>query len=98
MYVAADCTQAYAATKLESWIRQIVFLRPGTFVILDRVVSAKPEYKRTWLLHSRFEPKIDGRTFGIANGAGHQTPVEARGGGENGRVRVGVCPGNREAL
>lgn len=72
-YVAADCTQAYAATKLESCIRQIVFIRPGTFVILDRVTSTKPEYKKTWLLHSRFEPTIDGRTFTIVNGAGHLT-------------------------
>ena len=70
LYVAGDCTKAYAETKLESWIRQIVFLRPDTFVIFDRVVSTKPEYKKTWLLHSVREPKIDGRTFTIQNGDG----------------------------
>jgi len=70
MYVAGDCTQAYAATKLESWVRQVVFLRPDTFVIFDRVVSTRPDYKKTWLLHSRFEPQIEGSTFTIANGDG----------------------------
>ncbi len=47
-----------------------MFLRPDTFVIFDRVVSTKPEYKKTWLLHSVREPKIDGRTFTIQNGDG----------------------------
>ena len=70
MFVAGDCTKAYAATKLESWVRQIVFLRPDTFIVLDRVVSSKPEYKKTWLLHSRFEPSIGERTFTITNGDG----------------------------
>ena len=30
LYVAGDCSQAYAAAKLQSWIRQIIFLRPDT--------------------------------------------------------------------
>jgi len=71
MYVAGDCTKAYAASKLESWIRQVVFIRPDAFVILDRVVSTRPEYKKTWLLHSRHEPKIEGKTFTLTNGDGH---------------------------
>jgi hypothetical protein len=70
MYVAADCTDAYAASKLESWIRQVVFIRPDTFVILDRVVSTRPEYRKSWLLHSRYEPQIEGKTFTVTNGAG----------------------------
>lgn len=70
LYVAGDCSRAYAATKLESWIRQIVFLRPETFVILDRVVSTRPEYKKTWLLHSRYQPAVDGNRFTVTNGAG----------------------------
>lgn len=70
MFVAGDCTKAYVPEKLESWVRQIVYVRPGTFVILDRVVSTKPEYKKTWLLHSRNEAKVEGDTFTIANGDG----------------------------
>ncbi len=60
--VAADCTKAYAPSKLSQWIRQIVFLRPHTFVIFDRVVSVQPEYEKTWLLHCRTEPQIYGQT------------------------------------
>lgn len=73
LYVAGDATKAYAQTKLKSWIRQIVFVRPDTFVIYDRVVSTRPEYQKTWLLHSRFEPEINGRTFVIRNGEGRLT-------------------------
>jgi len=70
MYVAGDCTKAYTPQKLSKWIRQIVFLRPHTFVIFDRVVSTKPEYKKTWLLHSRFEPTITGNSTYVKNGKG----------------------------
>jgi hypothetical protein len=70
LYLAADCTPAYVPEKLEQWIRQIIFLRPHTFVIFDRVVSAKPEYRKTWLLHSRFEPQCGGDRITIVNGKG----------------------------
>ena len=34
-------TRAYSPKKLDCFTRQIVFARPGTFVIFDRVVSYK---------------------------------------------------------
>ncbi|MBN1421672.1 MAG: heparinase II/III family protein, partial [Planctomycetes bacterium] len=37
LHVAGDCTRAYAPEKIERFVREIVFIRPGTFVILDRV-------------------------------------------------------------
>ena len=67
LYVAGDCTGAYAPSKLERWRRQIVFVRPETFVVLDRVVSTKPEYRKTWLLHMRNEPRISGDVVTTAN-------------------------------
>ncbi|MGA2501054.1 MAG: heparinase II/III family protein, partial [Tepidisphaeraceae bacterium] len=70
LFVAGDCTKAYAPSKLGLCMRQIVFLRPGTFVIFDRVISTKAEYEKTWLLHSRFEPKFDGLSATIENGKG----------------------------
>ena len=45
LYVAGDCSKAYSAQKLEQWVRQIVFLRPGTFVIFDRVVTRDPSFR-----------------------------------------------------
>ncbi len=70
LFVAGDCTPAYAPEKLRQWVRQIVFLRPGTFVIFDRVVSTRPEYAKTWLLHMMNEPEIEGAKVTIANGPG----------------------------
>jgi hypothetical protein len=73
LYIAADCAAAYAPSKLKTWTRQIVFLRPHTFVIYDRVVSARPEYEKTWLLHSGGEPQVDGTTTVITKGKGRLT-------------------------
>ena len=70
LYVAGDCAAAYRPEKLESWVRQIVFVRPHTFVIYDRVASVKPEYAKTWLLHCRLEPVIEGTSFALKDGKG----------------------------
>ena len=51
-YVAGDCTRAYSPGKLKCFTRQIVFLRPGTFVVFDRVVACDPSYRKTWLLQA----------------------------------------------
>ncbi len=64
VYVAGDCTRAYAPQKLSCFTRQIVFLRPGTFVIFDRVRSTKPEFKKTWLLQAMKPPTTTSRPFG----------------------------------
>jgi heparin/heparan-sulfate lyase len=73
LYVAGDCTRAYSPAKLSSWVRQIVFVRPGTFVILDRVAAAKPEFEKTWVLHTHDEPKIEGAKVSATNGKGRLT-------------------------
>lgn len=70
MYVAGDCTKAYAPSKAAQVVRQLVFLRPHTFVIIDRVTSTKAEYGKTWLLHCTNEPKLGQRTAEIASGQG----------------------------
>ncbi len=73
LYVAGDCTNAYAPSKLARWTRQIVFVRPHTFVVLDRVVSTRPEYEKTWLLHMRDEPTVEGDTATVPGDAGLST-------------------------
>jgi hypothetical protein len=70
MYVAGDCTKAYSANKLEHFTRQIIFGRPGTFVIFDRVCSREPEYKKTWLLQAMKRPEESSRGLVISNGKG----------------------------
>ncbi|MCC7493504.1 MAG: heparinase II/III family protein [Fimbriimonadaceae bacterium] len=69
-YLAADCTAAYAPSKLRGWLRQLVFLRPSTVVIVDWVATTRPEYRQTWLLHSRHEPALAGSTATIVNQPG----------------------------
>jgi hypothetical protein len=70
LYVAGDYAAAYDKSKVSACRREIVFIRPCTFVILDRVTSVKAEYVKTWLLHSHNQPQIDGNEVHIENGAG----------------------------
>ena len=70
LYVAEDCTKAYSPKKLSLWVRQVIFLRPATIVVFDRVVATRAEYAKTWLLHCQDEPKVAGATTTIANGKG----------------------------
>ncbi|MBE7491892.1 MAG: heparinase II/III family protein [Planctomycetes bacterium] len=70
LFVAADVTAAYAPKKLKLWTRQIVYIRPGLFVILDRVKSTRADFAKTWLLHCRNEPALKDNTFAIKDGAG----------------------------
>ncbi len=70
VYVAGDCTRAYSPDKLACFTRQIVFLRPGTFVVFDRVVSKKPDFKKTWLLQAMKAPTKAGQNLVITNGKG----------------------------
>ena len=70
VYAAGDCTRAYRPEKLAYFTRQIMFLRPGTFVIFDRVVSRNPEFKKTWVLQAMKPPTQAGRHLAVTNGNG----------------------------
>jgi len=70
VYVAGDCTRAYSPRKLSCFTRQIVFLRPETFVIFDRVETAEPQFKKTWLLQAMKPPAASGERLIVTNGQG----------------------------
>ena len=70
LYVAGDCTRAYWPEKLGCFTRQIVFVRPDTFVIFDRVQSLNPQFKKTWLLQAMKIPSRQGQHLVITNGKG----------------------------
>jgi dienelactone hydrolase len=70
VYVAGDCTRAYSPKKLEYFRRQIVFLRPDTFVIFDLVRSKNAQFKKTWLLQAVKKPTKAGRDLVVTNGEG----------------------------
>ncbi len=56
LYVAGDATRAYTTNKVEFFTRQIVYMRPNTFVIFDRVKSRQASFKKTWLLQTMRKP------------------------------------------
>jgi len=70
LYTAGDCSRAYSPKKLDYFTRQIVFIRPGTFVIFDRVKSKNPDFKKTWLLQAMKIPAKTGSHLMITNGKG----------------------------
>jgi hypothetical protein len=59
-YVAGDATRSYSAAKLESFVRQFVYLRPNLFIIFDRVLATRADFEKRWLLHTLFEPEVAG--------------------------------------
>ncbi|RKN78983.1 heparin/heparin-sulfate lyase HepB [Paenibacillus ginsengarvi] len=68
-YLKGDLTAAYS-DKMRQFRRSFLFLNfknddvPAALLVFDRVVSAKPEFKKFWLLHSVEEPVTEGgRTF-----------------------------------
>lgn len=70
VYVAGDCTAAYSPKKLDHFTRQIVFGRPRTFVIFDRIRSREAAFKKTWLLQAMKSPKQSPQGLEITNGNG----------------------------
>jgi heparin/heparan-sulfate lyase len=73
-YLKGDLTAAYNvpsfngiySPKADTVRRSFVFLNhndqtiPGSLIILDKVVSTNPAFKKTWLLHTQNQPLTDG--------------------------------------
>ena len=68
-YALGDATRAYSPNKLRCFTRQLLYL-PGIDVLLvfDRVVSTKPEFRKTWLLHGVNMPWVSGTATASTNG------------------------------
>lgn len=76
-YLKGDITEAYKVpdylsnypSKVETVRRSFVFLNhktknlPGTLIVLDKVVSTNPTFKKTWLLHTQNQPTVNGITI-----------------------------------
>lgn len=67
-YVKGDATAAYSPDKMELFTREVYFMKPDTFVILDRVRATSQAYTKRWLLHTMNEPVISGDTVTIQEG------------------------------
>ena len=57
VFIKADCSKAYASKKMERFIRYMVFLRPGTFIIVDDVKIKNPSFKTIWNLQAMKKPE-----------------------------------------
>jgi len=70
-YLKGDITEAYSS-KVKEVKRSFVFLNlkeakiPAALIVFDKVVAAKPDFKKFWLLHSIEEPVIAGNTITIS--------------------------------
>jgi len=75
-YVVGDATDAYSSDKCELfkrhfiWFKNIKNWNHPIIVIFDEIVSTKPEFEKTWLLHSINRPKIEKNLITIKNGKG----------------------------
>ena len=105
LYSAGDLTRSYSKGKLEEFTRQIVYLRPGTFVIFDRVRSTKPEYAKTWLLQAMTAPERRDGMLVLTNGKGRlfvqgllprETRINLVSGRDLYQVEGWACPPERE--
>ncbi|MCL2640296.1 MAG: heparinase II/III-family protein [Phycisphaerales bacterium] len=63
MYVAGDFTKSYLPQKAKCVTRQIVFVRPGTFIIFDRLESTNPTFKKKFVLQPISIPEKHGKHF-----------------------------------
>jgi len=70
LYVAGDVTRSYSPAKLDYFTRQIVFIRPGTFVIFDRVKAKDASFQKTWLLQAMKKPTGEAPHLVVTNGKG----------------------------
>ncbi len=67
-YMKGDATAAYNPSKVTLFTREMVYLKPDIFVVLDRVRATSASYKKRWLLHSVNEPTITGDTVMVQEG------------------------------
>lgn len=74
-YVLGDLTPAYDNSVLRKQLRAVVYLKPDTFVIYDRVLT-EPIIVKRWLLHTTNAPTVAGGTPAVVEGNAAQGIVE----------------------
>ena len=69
-YALAQVTPMYTGRSQVSKVeREYLFLRPGTFVVFDRVVTAGAGIARIWTLNTPGAPTINGDRLSYVSGA-----------------------------
>lgn len=57
-YILGDATNAYDKNKVEKFTREIVFLKPDKFIILDYVTTKRIDFKKSWVIHPGAAPQL----------------------------------------
>lgn len=65
-----DATACYSADKCKEAVRQFVFVKPDYFVVYDRVISARPDQQKVFLLHTQNKPTEANGTWRGSAGEG----------------------------
>lgn len=69
-YISGDLTSGYS-DKVSEVRRSMIFMptqnaeKPAIFVVMDKIISNNPEFKKTFLLHSLQEPEVEGNVTTI---------------------------------
>ena len=72
-YISGDLTNAYDDITVDNVVRSTITMATGNdahpmvFMVYDRITAKKPAYKKTFLLHTPEEPKIDGKYVTVTN-------------------------------
>lgn len=72
-YISGDITNAYDEITVDNVVRSTITMATGNeahpmvFMVYDRITAKKPTYRKTFLLHTPEEPKIDGKYVTVTN-------------------------------
>src|ERR1022692_207361 len=59
-YAMGDASNAYSREKLRKFTREVLYVPAQDLLfVFDRVVSARPSFRKAWLLHGVNEPSVD---------------------------------------
>jgi len=80
VYAAADLSGVHVSTRTQKvprigWTRQLLFVRPGVFIVFDRVPFEETGVKSIWTLNLPAEPEVEGNTVTVSNGKAKLTSV-----------------------
>lgn len=77
-YIKGDISRAYSdkVEKPGGVLRSMVFMplddqnHPAALIVMDKVTSTNPSFKKTWLVHTQQEPVISGNTAYVLRDTG----------------------------
>jgi hypothetical protein len=68
-YARGDGTRAYSPSKLDRFVRELVYLpRTDVLFVLDRVRATEASDRKVWLLHAVSTPKVEGTPRAVGHG------------------------------